>query len=123
MRAYLKLRLDLCKICCGVWFDQIDLSEIWNEKLEEAAKTHLRSGGTGLELTGDGASFFTEVLGFDLGSAIYGSEIAVNAIGTIVETTGQVLSNAPEVAGAIVEGTGELAGSVFEAIAEILGSL
>ncbi len=112
--------LDYCKTCKGVWFDNIELSEIWNGRLDTLAHKH-QSEAKGA--ANDTAAFFIDILAFDPGFAIYGVDTAIEAGQLAVESSVTIVSNVPEVAGAAVEGTCELAGSVFEVIAEIIGGV
>lgn len=117
---YEKLKLDICKQCKGVWFDEIELSEIWNLQIDSLAKKRQQASGESTPAYGDAASLFHEVLVWNPDLALYGAYAIAEAGQASVEVSAHALSHAPEVAGAAVEGTGELAAGVFEVIGEII---
>jgi Zn-finger nucleic acid-binding protein len=117
------LRLDFCQACKGVWFDNIELAEIWNGKLDRYAKEHLSASPKKTFAAGETASAFVEVLAYDPTFVVYGAQASVEAGKAVVETSTHWLTNSPEIAGAVLEGTGEAAGAVFETIAEIIGGI
>lgn len=99
------------------------LSDIWNGKLDAFANRKGGTSSTASGVAGDTASFFLEVLSYDLGLALYGAEAGIRAGAAVLESSAKVISNSPEIAGAVVEGTGEVAGAVFETISEIIGGI
>ncbi|RMH69083.1 MAG: hypothetical protein D6675_13765 [Gemmatimonadetes bacterium] len=121
------LRLDICKTCKGVWFDQIELAQIWNIQLDHLAKRKKGVLTTAGEAGEEAAELFTEALIYDPFLTLIAVDTALDvgaAVGgTILDISGEAISNAPEMAGAVFEGGAELAGSIFEAIAEIIASL
>ncbi len=118
--TYQNLKLDVCKHCQGIWFDQIELSEIWNLKLDEMARK--RRTGIGRELAGDGVDIFLSALFWSPDLVWGGAEMLGRAGAGMLEGAKEVGTNLPDFGGA-VEATGELAGSVFETIAEIIGNI
>ena len=116
------LHLDYCQACKGVWFDNIELAEIWNEKLDIHAEHHFSSSKNNSNRS-DAASFFIDVLSYCPDLTVYGAEASVEAGKAVVEASANIISNSPEVAGAVVEGMGELSAAVFEAIAEIISDI
>ncbi len=117
------LHLDYCQACKGVWFDNIELAEIWNGQLDIHAKKHFFKSKNKSSKSSDAASFFIDVLAYDPGLMIYGAEASVEVGKAVVETSANIISNSPEIAGAVFEGTGEVAGAVFETIAEIISGI
>ncbi len=116
------LKLDLCQTCKGVWFDNIELAEIWNRQLASQASQQSRGKDAGA--TGDGASLFLEVLAWTPVDIIAsGMDAGLQGGATIVDVTAQVISKVPEGAGTLIEATGGLAESVFETIAEIIAEI
>jgi Zn-finger nucleic acid-binding protein len=130
------IKLDYCKGCKGVWFDNIELSNLWNQRLAQLASQQPTVYGDHTPAS----DFFLDVLIFAPDVAFYGAhavaetvmhapEIAAGAIegvshlpelaGNIVEGIG----NAPELAGNILEGAAEMAGGIFEAIGAIIAGL
>jgi len=123
------LHLDFCRRCKGVWFDNIELSEIWNRGLSELGPKAPGSGrlaAVGEETVGS----FVDIIISAPDGAVYGAQAAGEMIsaapevaGAAVEGAGEIISAAPEVAAAAVEGAGELAGAVFEGVAAIIGGI
>jgi Zn-finger nucleic acid-binding protein len=118
VKTHSGFQLDYCKTCKGVWFDNIELSEIWNGILGKLSKTKKDS------IIADHAAItLIDVLTIDP----YFVSDSIGLIGdagqSTIEITATAVTNAPEIAGAIVEGGGELAGGVFEAICEIVGGV
>lgn len=140
VRDYQGLKLDLCQDCKGVWFDNIELAQLWNLSLQGGVQPG--EGGPDGEQHG-----FSDIL---LGSAdfilqdpfltmevieaapwmveglIEGAEALPELAGSLFEGAAHL----PEVAGSIFEGAGDLAGglaeasgSIFEFIADLLGDL
>ena len=113
------LHLDLCAACRGVWFDRIELAEIWNLHVGAPGSR----GSTALEDAAQVAAGVGEVAAEVV---FWNPELLVvggQALGHGAKAAAELASGAPEVLGAAVEAGGELAGSVFEAIAEIIGSV
>jgi Zn-finger nucleic acid-binding protein len=107
------LVLDACRTCRGVWFDNVELAEVWNR----AVGALVRRRPQGAQPGGvDADHFLMAAMFFDP----YSAAIAGNAI---AHAAGPALEAAGGAAGAAVEATGELAGGVFSAIAELIGGL
>lgn len=115
------LHLDVCKTCKGVWFDNRELTEIWNGKLDEfmTSKTGLQVGSQ----TGDAALLMMDVLTYNPVLLYYGAQAAAATGKVALEVSTNMMRHAPQAAGAVFEGAGELAGSVFKAIAEIINDI
>lgn len=108
------MQLDYCKSCKGVWFDNIELSEIWNGVIDKAAaKNQFRSDRIA-DVGSDTASFFVDILAYDPGILIYGAEAGVEIGKAAVEASASIISKTPEIAGSVLEGTGELTGAALE---------
>ena len=122
MKQYTELDLDVCKQCKGVWFDNADLSRIWNGQLDKHAKKELARHRES-DKSSDTVPLFLDVLAVDpIGTYII-ADVAVEVAGTAAGAAGEVVGNAPAIAGAAVEGGADLAGSVFEGIAAIIGGV
>ncbi len=119
--AYQGLKLDVCAACKGVWFDQIELAELWNLQLASLASSPHASDST--HTAGDTAGMFVDVMIFSSGLVDTGVEAAIHGGEAVVHITAEVISNAPNVAGAAAEGAGEVASTFFETIAEIIGGI
>lgn len=115
-------KLDLCQACKGVWFDNIELADLWNRQL--ASRPSKRPRDTYGDAKGEEVSLFLEVLTWTPVDVIAsGVEVGVETGQTIVDVMAPVISNVPSNAEAIVEATGNLAEGVFETIAGIIGDL
>ena len=116
------LKLDLCQACKGVWFDNIELAEIWNRQL--ASRTSKLSRKTDANTEVDGVSLFLDVLTrtpvdvieFGVNAGVQGGQI-------MVEVAAQAISNVPNSLGVVVEAIGDLAENVFATIASIIGDI
>lgn len=107
------LVLDACPACHGVWFDNVELAEVWNRTIGALAK---RRPGRAAPGTMDADHFLLGAMLFDPFSAMAVGHLAVSAAAPVLSVAGQA-------AGAAVEATGELAGGLFSAIADIIGSI
>jgi len=116
---YQNLKLDVCKHCRGVWFDAIELSEIWNLKFDELAQKRRSLGGK--EIADEGAAIFLDALIWAPDLVFEGADAVIHAGGSILESAADLPIG--DLAESAVEATGELAGNVFEAIAEIIGDI
>ncbi|HEU5261126.1 MAG TPA: zf-TFIIB domain-containing protein [Gemmatimonadales bacterium] len=111
-------RLDVCRACQGVWFDNVELATIWN------ARTALTRRPPGVASVG---VYRTDH--FLLDAVLWGPDVmlhtAVTAAGDTLAAANIGLGGAglAEVAGGVIEGTGALAGGVFDAIAGLIGGL
>lgn len=152
-RQHSGLYLDVCRSCQGVWFDRLELTEIWNlqvaavsPRLGERATAVVGATGEALssvdpfvawiaaDMVVDAAPHVIQGAGAVLENApqVAGGLIeatgglagaAVDAAPDVIQSAGAVLGSAPEVAGGLVEATGDLAGAVFEAIVSIIESV
>jgi hypothetical protein len=107
------LVLDACRACHGVWFDNVELAEVWNRTVGALVRRRphaARPGGV------DADHFLMAAMFIDP----YSMAVAGNAVAHVA---GPALEAAGGAAGAAVEATGELAGGVFSAIAELIGGL
>jgi len=118
---YNNLKLDVCSNCKAVWFDEIELSEIWNMNLDALAEER-RLGSMSPVILDDGVELFLDVMLWNPELVARGTEVIMGAGGRIIDAAGRI-ENAPEVAGALIEASGELAGKVFSAIAAIIGEV
>jgi len=105
------LRLDACKRCRGVWFDNTELASIWNSAMTALAGRQGRAPAT---RTGD--NFLFDMVLFSTLTDPYVTVLGAHAIGNVA-------GGVAEVAGGALEATGEAAGSVFGVIADLLGSI
>lgn len=131
------LKLDVCKSCKGVWFDNHELVQIWNGALDRMKKNYQ---GRYTDVGDDALYLFLDVLTYSPDLAFYTADAAVNLIthtpdlaAAAVEAVAhapdlaasafEAVANAPEVAGAVVEGVANVAGGIFEVIGAILGGI
>jgi Zn-finger nucleic acid-binding protein len=117
------LRLDACRTCRGVWFDNVELGAIWNDQVTALAR---RAPGTPAPATYGANYFLLDAVLWGPDLVLDGVALGAHAAGTGLGALADGVASAGglgEIAGAAVEGTGHLAGSVFEAIADIIGGL
>jgi Zn-finger nucleic acid-binding protein len=107
------LRIDLCRGCRGSWFDNVELAQIWNLRVDAAGKRGLPARSRTTDY------FLLESV------LLFGDPFLSPLGGAIGSSAGQALAGADlaGVAADAVESTGSLAGSVFETIAHVIGSL
>lgn len=137
------LQTDYCMACKGVWFDNKELSEIWNGQLDKIAHKHKNiSKNQNKTFSGiDAPGLFVDLLTYNPEIFVHGTEAAVNlgksAIYAIpeapeiskgiIEVTGKLASGVVEglddAAGGIVEGLGDAAGGVVEGLGDVAGSV
>lgn len=145
------IKLDCCKSCKGVWFDNIELAAIWNGELDRMTHEHQYSENyTAGDFAADAAFTFLDILtysphrgyyrgdlydnsynGVDLvvDTVVYAPDIAAGAVDLVASAPGAVVEGiaaVPEVAGAAVEmlaSAPEVAGAVVEGIASIAGGI
>jgi Zn-finger nucleic acid-binding protein len=110
------LKLDACRACRGVWFDNAELAELWNRKV---AALPAVQGTAGPALVRRDH--------FSLGDVLVADPlttwVVADAAGNLAHAAAPALGGLGQAAGGAVEATGELAGSVFEAIAGLIGSI
>lgn len=115
---HFSLQLDYCRACKGVWFDNKELSEIWNSQLDKIAHKHM-SRTQNKNVSGiDTACFFVDVLAYSPEILVYGTEAAAN----IGESAISMVSKAPELSGSVIEGTGKIAGNMVEGLSDAAGA-
>ncbi len=116
------LHLDFCRSCQGVWFDRIELAEIWNLNVDK-----VKARGTAVAWqAGDAVSVGAEVADFMLWNpdiAAAGARAIGHSVEAVASVTSTIANTGPETIGTMIEATGELAGAVFEAIADIVGGI
>jgi Zn-finger nucleic acid-binding protein len=112
------LRLDVCGTCKGVWFDHIELEEIWRSALS-ANVVRSTKESRGPIAAGAGADVLANALFFAPDILFYGAY----AGGMALETGAGALMNAPEAVGGAAEAVGEAAASTFDAVLEILSGI
>jgi Zn-finger nucleic acid-binding protein len=113
---YMNFSLDCCHECRGVWFDNIELSEIWNSQFPSAATAESLAPAS---WTDDSsylwrAADVLDAIGLD-GFVATGKAAGHGA--------SEVVTTAPELAGAVGEGTVEAAGEIFEVIGCIIAGI
>ncbi len=113
------LHLDFCTPCRGVWFDRIELAEIWNLHAGALGKRRVNGVATAAEVAAGAADVAAELLIWNPELFVWGGQ----ALGHGARAAAHLLSEAPEVLSAAVGAGGDLAGSVFEVVAEIIGAL
>jgi len=107
------LTIDACPQCRGVWFDNVELAEIWNRTLISVAR---RRPGLAQPASVDADHFLLYSMLWAPDVTAFAGHAAISAIGPVAQVAG-------EAAGAAVEATGELAGGVFGAIADLLSGI
>lgn len=132
------LILDVCHSCQGVWFDQTELTALWNQALPakssataEAAsiqQPHNNKDSNDDSGTYSGANVIGETTvqvlvegGLDVVTN-GGADLAqymVHITGKTVQGGTQALSNRPEVAGGVAESLAEVASSALESVGEL----
>ena len=111
------LTVDVCRMCKGVWFDNIELSQIWNLRLDAEKKA-----GDTSETSRWAVLDASDPVGFaDL--LLYSPDVIFVAASEGGRLAVEAITHAPEAAAFLVEGTGDLAGSVFEVVAEIIAGI
>ena len=115
MTLYTTLRLDACKHCKGVWFDNADLATIWNGQLDNRVRKEFDE-----HQEPDTVPLFLDIVE---GIGPFFPVDGVDVTGPIVQVAGDIMSNATGVAGAAIDGGADLAGTVFEGIAAIVGGI
>lgn len=111
------LKLDICRRCHGVWFDNVELAAIWNRSVSALAR---RRGARASERAVPDyffldAFFWPMMIPFPTASV--GPAPPVDVAGDIPEVGGEA-GSIGDVAGGIVDGAGEAAGGVFGWVAD-----
>lgn len=117
------LRLDACRTCRGVWFDNVELGAIWNDQVTALAG---RAPDARVPAAYGADYFLLDAVLWGPDLVLNGVVVGARAAGTGLGALGDAVAGAGglgDAAGAALEGTGELAGSVFETIADIIGGL
>jgi uncharacterized protein len=130
------LLLDICPTCKGVWFDHLELAEIWNLALASAIQEQRPiqeqkpiqeqppfASPSSLEVYDDAGPFLLDLLEYNPELIIFGARAVGQAGQRVIVVTAEVLAQAPEAVGSAMEEAGELATTVFETIAAILTDL
>lgn len=129
------IKIDYCKSCKGAWFDNSELSHLWNQRLARLASQHPTAGDVY-----PASDFFLDVLIFAPDVAFYGAHAvaetvmhapdiaagALEGVSNLPELAGNIvegIGNAPELAGNLLEGAADMAGGIFEAIGAIIAGL
>ena len=116
------LQLDFCTHCRGVWFDQIELAEIWNLRATPGERRSTDPGAIAGGIV-EGGGDVAEILFWNADLVVWGAEAAFHGTRAVASGASHVVTAAPSALGGAVEATGDLAGTVFEAIAEIVGGI
>lgn len=117
------LHLDFCAPCRGVWFDQIELTEIWNLRVQAPEPKTRSDNGLAQGAAHVAADVGLEILFWHPELAVWAGEAVVAGTRGAASGIAHVATEAPEVIGVVAEATGDLAGTVFEVIADIVGSV
>ncbi len=107
------LRLDACRRCHGVWFDNTELAEVWNRKVGAL----VRKPGAPVRGPDVAADYFL------LDAVLWAPYVAPDLAAGGAMLVGEAASGVAHVAGGAIEATGELAGSVFDSIADVIGNI
>ena len=108
------LRLDECKSCQGVWFDHVELAEIWRVT-QDSSRRRLATDGK-YPVAGDIAFGAVQALSYSPDLFIYGARTA----GMGIEAGAHALAHAPDAAAAVFEGAGDAAEGIFHAVMAII---
>lgn len=111
------LRLDVCARCKGVWFDHVELAEIWRLSVQASRQRLATANEPGV--AGDVAIGAAYALSYSPELFIYGARSA----GLGIEAGASALSHAPDAAAAVFEGAGEAAGGIFDAVMSIIDGI
>jgi len=106
------LRLDACRRCRGVWFDNTELAAIWNKAIAGTAVE--RRGQAPAGMAAD--NFLFDMVLFSTLTNPYLGVAGAHVIGGVVSGVGELAAPAAEAAG-------EAASSVFGVIADLIGSI
>ncbi len=117
-------KVDACSHCRGVWFDNVELKELWNAALAR----HRRA-----PVAGEGVHAASMVMdSFFLASLLAPGPGSSTGVGQHLETAAGVGGDGlasggteavAEAGGSLLEGTADAAGSLFEAIADLIGGM
>jgi len=105
-------KLDACRRCRGVWFDSVELKEIWNAALVQ------RRGArpvTGLDVAANSMDTFLLASLLMPGPSFGG--------GGLSDVAGGAAAAGAEAGAGLVESAGDLATSVFDAIASLISGI
>lgn len=107
-----RAKLDACRRCRGVWFDGVELKEIWNAAL---VRRRGQGGVTGVDVAASSldAFLFTAWMMPD----------ATLAVGGAAEVVGGAAGAGAEAGAGVLEATGEMASSVFDSIANLISEI
>ncbi len=126
-RKFQGLHLDFCAACRGVWFDRIELEEIWELQVDSVLKRDKARPSSKLRqvssTAGDVGYLAAEVAFNAPELVVAGIQVAGHGAEAGTSLITETVSTAPEVIGAAVEATGELAAGVFETIFDIVGAV
>ncbi len=120
--------LDVCERCRGVWFDNQELTTIWDH--HGAARgwkpPQVDVGAVGANLL-DVAAYdpFLAIDAVELAgrAATAGAEVVADAVPGLLAGLANLLSDAPEALAGVADGLGDLASAAFDAIVEIISGL
>ncbi|HLB35028.1 MAG TPA: zf-TFIIB domain-containing protein [Gemmatimonadales bacterium] len=127
-------KLDACRKCRGVWFDNVELARLWNVKVE----TRASAAGGGRRPPGERRSdgfLLPDVVYWDVAHVRHGPDAAPDlplqapspsAVDGVVtdgpEVAGGLLHGVAQAAGGAVEWTTDLASDVFHGISDVVSS-
>jgi Zn-finger nucleic acid-binding protein len=113
-----RLKLDVCRGCHGVWFDNVELAEIWNRSVTAVARRRGRRGAPPERVVDDyfflNTFFWLPPFPVPSGSPAAVPEIVPDVDGGVIDSG----TGIGDVAGGIVDDTGEVAGGVFGWVAD-----
>jgi hypothetical protein len=120
-RQHAGLTLDVCATCKGLWFDVVELKNIWSMTVTEVDRKRVGRGGQALAIGGDvllESLFWAPHLTIHAGiAATQGISHVAGALGSVsVEGAANAAMGAAEVVGSAAEG-------LFETIMEIINSI
>ena len=113
------LRLDVCRSCKGVWFDRIELAEIWKLSLQASVDRRPATATGAGPVAMDGSVILLESLTYSPDLLFFGARAA----GYAIASSADVIGAAPELASGALEGAADVAAGVFGSVLEMLEGL
>ncbi|NEQ52967.1 MAG: hypothetical protein F6K11_22975 [Leptolyngbya sp. SIO3F4] len=136
------LILDICHSCQGVWFDQTELTSLWDQSLPENKPENKKSPDTqpcqassninnysitpnesthhGMSIIGDTIGQVIVEGGID--PVLQGGEslaqYMVTTVGNVTQSSAQTLAT-PEISGSVVDSLAEVTGAALESVGEM----
>ncbi len=120
--------LDVCPRCRGVWFDNQELTTVWDRHREQRGwrPAQVDMGAVGAHLF-DVAAYdpflAIDAVEFAGQAAAVGAEAVASAAPGLLAGLASLLADAPEALAGVADGLGDLASAAFDAIVDIISGL